>query len=250
MALRGHVLGLGRNVFSAVQAGSQYGIGAAPCLAGHVDAGVRGACHAVTSATKALRAGARSARSAVAAGESQADDSLSRATGIELKWCRSILRAGASVSLVGTSRAIRRYAQCWLHPDYDSHLVVFSAINAAIDAGGGWAHRLLYGHSLEWLPDLISKHGLITLLAYPIHLAQDFTTAHGIPLIPWAGCAYEFLVARGVAPATALGLLSVNLGDVLVAAGTLAAFAVIANIAWEAYRQGRNEAGEVACCGA
>jgi hypothetical protein len=248
MALRAHVLGLGRNVFSAVQAGSQYGLGAAACLAGHVDAGARGAYHAVASATKTVRVGARAAKTAVAAGVSRVDASLSRATGIELKWCRSILRVGASLSLAGGSGVIRRYAQSWLHPDYASHLVIFADINAAIDAGGGWAHRLFYGHSLEWLPDLISKHGWITLLAYSSHLAQDLTTAQGVPVIPWAGYAYDFLLARGVKPADALSLLSVNLGNVLVAAGVLAAFIVIANISWQAYRQGRNESAEVAWC--
>jgi hypothetical protein len=248
MALRAHVLGLGRNVFSAVEAGSQYSIGAATCLAGHVDAGVRGAYQAAASAANTVRAGAQAVTTAVAAGVSRVDESLTRATGIELQWCQSILGVGASLSLVGGSGGIRRYAQSWLHPGDDSHLDAFADINAAIDSGGGWAHRLLYGHSLEWLPDLIAKKGWNTLVAYPIHLAQDFTTPHGIPVIPWAGHAYKFLVARGVAPKTALSLLSVNLGGVLVAAGTVAAFAVIANLTWEVCRQGRNESAEVACC--
>lgn len=248
MELRAHLWNLGRNISGVVGAGSRYGVEAAACVAGKIDAGARGAYKAAASATKAVRAGATSARSAVAAGVSRVDGTLSRATRIELKWCRSILGLGTSLSLVGGSGVLCRYAQSWLHPDYGSHLVIFSAINSAIDAGGGWAHRLFYGHSIEWLPELISQHGWITLLAYPIHLVQDFTTAHGIPVIPFSGHVYEFLVARGVAPATALGLLSVNLGDALVVAGAIAAVVVIANIAREAYRQGRKAPDEVACC--
>jgi hypothetical protein len=248
MKLRAHFWNLSRNVSGAVGAGGRYGIEAATYLGGRIDAGARGVFHAAASATKTVRTGAKAASSAVAAGVSRVDDTLTRATGIELKWSRSIVRVGSSLSLLSGSGVVRRFAQSWLHPDYNSHLAVFDAVNAAMDAGGGWAHRLLYGHSLEWLPDLISQCGWITLIAYPVHLTQDFTTAQGIPVIPWAGRIYESLVASGVTPTAALGLLSVNLGNVLAAAGAIAAFVVIANIAWEACRQGRNGPDEVACC--
>lgn len=248
MKLRARLWNLGRDFSSVVETGGRCGIEAATHLAERIDAGARGAFRAAASATKTVRVGAKAASSAVAAGVSRVDGTLSRTTGVELAWCHSILRFGVSLSLVSGRGAIRRHAQSWLHPDHSSHLEAFAAVNGAMDNGGKWAHRLRYGHSLEWLPSLISKCGWTTVAAYPIHLAQDITTDHGIPVIPWAGHIYNVLLRCGVKPTVALRLLSVNLGGVVLAAGTILAFVTIAHLVREASRQDQVGLRKFACC--
>jgi len=165
------------------------------------------------------------------------DSGLSRVTGVNYGWSRAILSVGSAASLVGQRRALRGFAQSWLHPDHSSHLAVFAPINRAIDSDPRFCHRLFRGHSIEWLPSLVREFGPRAIPAYAAHLVQDFTTPQGIPLIPWAGSVYPLLVSAGLRKARAATLLSVNLAGATAILGTAVVAYEAACLLREIYRQ-------------
>ena len=73
--------------------------------------------------------------------------------------------------------------------------------------------------------------------AYAAHLAQDFTTPQGIPLIPWAGAVYTLLVSTGIRKGRAATLLSVNLAGATAILGTVVITYEVACLLREVYRQ-------------
>jgi hypothetical protein len=165
------------------------------------------------------------------------DHGLSRVTGVDYGWSRAILSVGSAASLVGNSRLIRVKARSWLHPDYSSHPRVFRQINQAIDSVRGPWHRIFGGHSIEWLPSLVCQFGLIAIPAYVIHLTQDFTTAQGIPLIPFANVVHGWLVSAGLSYGTAAAVLSVNAAHLVALIGTGIICYEVACLLAEIYRQ-------------
>ena len=53
-------------------------------------------------------------------------------------------------------------------------------------AVGGTGHRLKFGHSIEYLPQVVEKFGNEGVPAFFMHLLQDFTTVDGLPIVPHA----------------------------------------------------------------
>jgi hypothetical protein len=162
---------------------------------------------------------------------------VSRVTGVNYDWSRAILSVGSATNLVGQRRALRGLAQSWLHPNHSSHLAVFDSINRAIDSDPRFCHRLFRGHSIEWLPSLVREFGPRAIPAYAAHLAQDFTTPQGIPLIPWAGAVYPLLVSAGLRKARAATLLSINLAGATAFLGTAVVAYEVTCLLREIYRQ-------------
>jgi len=162
---------------------------------------------------------------------------LSRVTGVNYDWSRAILSIGSATNLVGQRRALRGFAQSWLHPNHSSHLAVFDPINRAMDSDPRFCHRLFRGHSIEWLPSLVREFGPRAIPAYVAHLAQDFTTPQGIPLVPWAGAVYPLLVSAGLRKARAATLLSVNLAGATAILGTAVVTYEVACLLREIYHQ-------------
>ena len=162
---------------------------------------------------------------------------LSRVTGVNYDWSRAILSIGSATNLVGQRRALRGFAQSWLHPNHSSHLAVFDPINRAMDSDPRFCHRLFRGHSIEWLPSLVREFGPRAIPAYVAHLAQDFTTPQGIPLVPWAGAVYPLLVSAGLRKTRAATLLSVNLAGATAILGTAVVTYEVACLLREIYHQ-------------
>jgi hypothetical protein len=107
----------------------------------------------------------------------------------------------------------------------------------AMDSLRGPWHRILGGHSMEWLPSLVCRFALIAIPAYVIHLAQDFTTLQGIPLILFANVVQRWLVSAGLSYTTAAAVLSVNAAHLVALIGTGIICDEVACLLAEIYRQ-------------
>ncbi len=94
-----------------------------------------------------------------------------------------------------------------------------------MDAATGRGHRLKFGHSIDFLPQIVEKFGIEGVPAYFTHLLQDFTTADGIPIIPKA---WDMkLQLATVAPSVATGLVSISFASLL---GALAVIELVSEL--------------------
>lgn len=171
------------------------------------------------------------------------DSRISIVTGINYEWSKAILTVGSAGAAIAGRRRVRSWAQQTFH-DGPGHLKCFAEINAYID---GWhegrplpgvigaLHRLRHGHSIEFLPDLVSKFGVRAVPAYFIHIAQDFTTPAGIPLIPYARLARIGLRKCGLSGAVATTCVTANLATVIGAVGTGLIVWEVGKIGYEIY---------------
>ena len=189
------------------------------------------------AAGNAVQSGIRRVRKQTVQARRRLDRTLTRATGIEIEWCRAFSTASGATGLIAGRGRIRSSAALLLHPNEGCHLKIFDEINKYIDDGGGWAQRLGRGHSAEWLVHLVRKFGLKAVPAYTIHLVQDSATIHGIPLFPFAGHAYRWLLRRGLRPGVALRLVSVNLAKVAAGVGVALTAYELWQLSREIYRQ-------------
>lgn len=83
--------------------------------------------------------------------------------------------------------------------------------------GGGVTHRILHGHDINSLIELMKSHDLAGALEWFNHIAlQDFWTSAGIPYLPiGSGNIFDWLMSLGFGPEAAADLLSVNCAEVL-----------------------------------
>lgn len=197
-----------------------------------------------TVASKAKR-GIGSAKRAV-------DRRISSVTGIKYEWSKAIITIGSAGCAITRRQRVRRWSQQTFH-DGPGHLKCFAEINAYID---GWhkgrplpgvigaLHRLRHGHSIEFLPDLVSKFGARAVPAYFIHIAQDFTTPAGIPLVPYARIAKIALRKCGVRGAVATTCVTANLATVIGVVGTALIVWEVGKIGYEIYSAAANSESE------
>jgi len=109
------------------------------------------------------------------------------------------------------------------------HVARWKEINQFMDSVAGSGHRLKFGHSIEYLPQIVEKFGLEGIPAYITHLIQDFTTIDGIPIVPRAWEAKKGLEAAGLSRKAASRLVSLNFTGLL---GVLTLVALAGNL-WE-----------------
>ena len=102
-------------------------------------------------------------------------------------------------------------------------------------------HRLKFGHSIEFLPEVVERFGYEGVPGFVLHLLQDFTTTSGIPVLPNAWAAKEGLAALGVAPKLATGLVSLSFAKVLAAL----ALGYALHRSWQAFHSEKRQAPHV-----
>lgn len=200
---------------------------------------------AAAAGYSALAAAVSTGKRAVGTVQSRIDSRISRSTGIEFDWSSAILTVGtAGFGIYGRHRT-RRWAQQAFH-DGPGHWDRYRDINRWIDGVGrkgfqGRDHRLKYGHSVEYLPDLVARFGPSAIPAYAVHLAQDVTTIRGIPLIPFARLAKVGLQRVGVRRAIATTCVTANLASIIGCVGTALILWEVGSLGYEIYSQARRQ---------
>jgi hypothetical protein len=186
---------------------------------------------------KAIRKG----RKVVADAKRAIDDRISKATGIDFEWCDAAVTVAGAASAVAGRHGIRRGAEKRFHDT--GHWGRFRKINEYIDRVPGKNHRLKWGHSIEFLPELVRKFGWSAVPAYVVHLAQDFTTVDGIPLIPFARLAKIGLQKLGLRSATATTYLTLNIAKAFWGVGAVLIVIEVGTISYRLYVKVREKRG-------
>ena len=105
------------------------------------------------------------------------------------------------------------------------HIKQWAEINKFMDSAVGSGHRLKFGHSIEYLPQVVEKFGIEGVPAFLMHLLQDFTTVDGLPIVPRAwdvkGALQDALQLPNVPKKVATGLVSISFSSVLGALGVV-----------------------------
>ncbi len=106
-----------------------------------------------------------------------------------------------------------------------------------MDSVSGSGHRLKYGHSVDFLPEIVEQFGMEGVPAFFCHLLQDFTSVDGLPSCPMLGKIKKSLSLAGLSPKTATSLVSLSASNVL--AGLTIATAVWK--LWEEWEQNKRK---------
>jgi hypothetical protein len=135
-------------------------------------------------------------------------------TAFNLPWMTSLLWSAAAGSVTAFQRPIGHALGGLFHYG-PGHVPRWADINQFMDSVSGSGHRLKYGHSLEVVPEIVERFGYEGIPAYICHLAQDFTSVAGLPILPNAWTMKQNLVIAGIGPKTATSLVSLSASNVL-----------------------------------
>ncbi len=130
-----------------------------------------------------------------------------------IPWITTLFWTAGAGSAVTLQRPIAREAKRLVHDR--GHIKRWDAINKFMDSASSSGHRLRFGHSIEYLPQIVQEHGIEAVPAFFIHLLQDFTTPAGIPIVPHSWEAKDILQSYGLPPRTATNLVSLNFSRLL-----------------------------------
>lgn len=135
-------------------------------------------------------------------------------TVFNIPWSTTIFWSAAAGSILALQHPIGKASGQLLHYG-PGHIKSWNEVNQFMDSVSGVGHRLKFGHSIEYLPQIIEKFGIEGIPAYFGHLAQDFTTVDGIPIISDAWDVKKWLQVKGLSPKTATGLVSISFSSLL-----------------------------------
>ncbi len=152
-------------------------------------------------------------------------DSLSRApllienkellsTAFNLPWTTATLWIAAA----GTVAALQRpmgHALGGLFHYGPGHVQRWAEISQYMDSVAGSGHRLKYGHSVDFLPEIVEQFGIEGVPAFFCHLLQDFTTVDGLPVLPNAWGIKQSIEIAAISPKTATALVSLSASSLL-----------------------------------
>ena len=147
-------------------------------------------------------------------------------TVFNVPWVTTLLWSAAAGSAVSLQGPIAKVAGELAHYG-PGHVGAWDAVNKFMDTVVGSGHRLKFGHSIEYLPQIIEKFGITGVPAYFMHLAQDFSTPHGIPIVPDAWEVKSWLQLKGLTAPAAAGAVSVSFASML---GAIALVALAHNL--------------------
>jgi hypothetical protein len=113
--------------------------------------------------------------------------------------------------------AIQQWLRKVFSPEEAREISLWMDTSPGAEYAGGWAHRLEHGHDISALIELSGEYGLTGAIEWGNHVwLRDFWTPHGVPYLPaGSGTVYDWLVSAGVAPQTALSLLTINVAEAL-----------------------------------
>lgn len=149
-------------------------------------------------------------------------------TVFNVPWATTLLwSAAAGGFAVGQEQIARGLGElCHYGP---GHIQRWEEINKFMDSVSGIGHRLKFGHSIDFLPHIVEEFGIDGVPAFFMHLVQDATTLHGIPIIPRSWDVKDFLQSKNVPCKMATGLVSISFTSIL---GALAVVMLISQL-WE-----------------
>ncbi len=143
-------------------------------------------------------------------------------TAFNIPWTSTLFWSGAAGTVVALQVPIDKMVGQLVHYG-PGHIKRWKEISQFMDTVSGRGHRLKYGHSIDILPTIVKKFGLEGVPAYFLHIAQDFTTVDGIPIIPNAWEVKEWL-QKSLNAKTATGLVSISFSRML---GAMAVFGMV-----------------------
>ncbi len=133
-------------------------------------------------------------------------------TVFNIPWTTTLLWTTAAGSTVALQRTIGQTLGKFLHDG--GHVKRWDEINKFMDSVVGRGHRLRFGHSIDFLPQIVEKFGIEGVPAFAMHLLQDASTIDGIPIVPNAWEIKEKLEV-GLSVKAATGLVSTNYSNLL-----------------------------------
>lgn len=141
-------------------------------------------------------------------------------TAFNVPWMTTLFWSAAAGGAIVLQRPIAQVQGKVFHYA-PGHIKRWDEINKFMDNVVGKGHRLKFGHSIEYLPQIVERFGSEGVPAYFMHLLQDFTTVDGLPVVPRAWDVKDTLQLAGVPKKVATGLVSISFSS------TLGALAVI-----------------------
>jgi hypothetical protein len=141
-------------------------------------------------------------------------------TAFNVPWMTTLFWSAAAGSAIALQRPVAQVLGDVFHYA-PGHIKRFDEINKFMDTAVGAGHRLKFGHSIEYLPQIIEKFGVEGVPAFFMHLLQDFTTTAGIPTVPHAGDVTKILHSASVPKKVATGLVSISFASTLGALGVI-----------------------------
>jgi hypothetical protein len=130
-------------------------------------------------------------------------------TAFNIPWSSSIVW-GFTVGVTQMKQDEIAHAMGQLFHYGPGHISRWNEVNRYMDGVRGGGHRLKFGHSPEYLSQIIDQFGVEGVPAFYMHLLQDFTTIDGIPFVPKAWDVKQGLQGLGFAPRTAARLVSLS----------------------------------------
>lgn len=93
-----------------------------------------------------------------------------------------------------------------------------TGVDRFMDSATGLGHRIQFGHSLDYVPEIYRRFGVTGLSDYLTHGLRDFMSPHGMP-IPFAR---EVETLLGLTRSQSINWLCLNIGEVLAGSVSLA----------------------------
>ena len=141
-------------------------------------------------------------------------------TAFNVPWMTTLFWSAAAGGAIALQQPIAQVLGEVFHYA-PGHIKRWDEINKFMDNAVGVGHRLKFGHSIEYLPQIVEKFGSEGVPAFYLHLLQDFTTVDGLPIVPRAWDVKNTLQLASVPKKVATGLVSISFSS------TLGALAVI-----------------------
>ena len=141
-------------------------------------------------------------------------------TAFNVPWSTTLLwsaAAGGAIALQGPTAKVLGEL---LHYG-PGHVKQWVEINKFMDNAVGVGHQLKFGHSIDYLPQIVERFGSEGVPAYFMHLLQDFTTDAGLPIVPGAWDVKDYLQLASVPKKIATGLVSISFSSTLGALGVI-----------------------------
>lgn len=135
-------------------------------------------------------------------------------TAFNVPWMTTLFWSAAAGSAIALQPQIAQELGDFLH-NKPGHNKQWDAINKFMDSAAGSGHRLKFGHSIEYLPQIVEKFGIEGVPAFFMHLLQDSTTVDGIPIGPKAWDIKTILEKASVSKKAATGLVSISFSNIL-----------------------------------
>jgi hypothetical protein len=162
------------------------------------------------------------------------------ATALNIPWTSSLLWSAAAGAAFVEQPRVAHVLASWIHEC--GHIDRWKEINEWMDLAVGKHHRLKFGHSLDFLPQIVEKFGWEGIPAYFAHIMQDMSTIAGVPIIPHAWDVRQALVAADIPRKVATGLVSLSYSSTLGALGVISFVAGLSELGKSLVRKRRSKA--------